>query len=495
LALRQVLHRILDKRKSRCPYEAEYSGCRFKTVQMMKQTLAAVPGGAAASPALHGVVCCALFGLALSSCGGVKPVGPLQREASAGAAGGDMAPPEMAEVGSLAPGPGSVDAAADAAWQASTEPLYLLTTRLQNTAEAAHTFLLTVPEIGPGSTFSLEHAVEIESDTAAFGTRGRPFAYTASVSRPIVQRWRVAADGTLSEGPEVDFASLGMRRADSAGMLSFYSADKAYFCDPFEPSEIVIWNPETLEIRGTIPLDLPMLGTMRPQVVLSQRQDRLFAIASWQQEFARDWTHFGDHVQVVAIDPVSDTVVSRVDEPRCNAFSSVSTAADGTSYFSPAAYYAPLRALLGEPSGVETCALRIPAGAQSFEPGYGLDLSELAGGRPAGDFALVAEGRAFLRVWHSELVTPLTSGNANWETVLQEPGFLWWTWREGQAQAERVAEQEGSTVGQLLQVDGKTYTVTPAQSGSSRLMELASDGALRPALSGVGQILGVVRLR
>ncbi|MEN9896095.1 MAG: hypothetical protein RIR97_1947, partial [Pseudomonadota bacterium] len=91
-----------------------------------------------------------------------------------------------------------------------------------NTAEAAHTFLLTVPEIGPGSTFSLEHAVEIESDTAAFGTRGKPFAYAASVSRPTLQRWRVEAEGALSAGPEIDFASLGMRRADSAGSLSFY---------------------------------------------------------------------------------------------------------------------------------------------------------------------------------------------------------------------------------------------------------------------------------
>ena len=239
-----------------------------------------------------------------------------------------------------------------------------------------------------------------------------------------------------------------------------------------------------------------MLGTLRPQVVLSQRQDRLFVIASWQQEFARDWTQFGDRVQVLAIDPASDSVVSRVEETRCNSFSSASSAADGTTYFSPAAYYAPLRSLLGEQSGVEPCALRIMPGAESFDAGYGLDLSALAGGRPAGDLSLVGEGRAFLRVWHSELVTPLAEGNANWESVLQEPGFQWWTWQLGAAEAEPIAGQQGSLVAPLIHVDGKTFTTTrSAADGTSQLQELSPEGELRPGLSGVGQILGVFRVR
>lgn len=442
-----------------------------------------------------------LVGGVLVGCGGVKPVGPLQQQGEAsepdgsgelsGEAGGDLS----GELGALSPGEDGA-AAADAAWQASTDPLYLVTTRLQHTGQAAHTFLLTVPAIDAGTSFTLEQAVEVAADTAAFGARGKPFAFVASTSGPTVQRWRVAADGTLSAGSHADFASLGMRRADFAGSLSFHSADKAYFCNQFEPSEVVIWNPETLEIRGTIPLELPVLGTLRPQVLLSQRQDRLFVIVSWQQEFARDWTHFGDHVQVLAIDPATDTVVSRVDEPRCNSFSLASTAPDGTTYFSPAAYYAPLRPLLGAPSGVESCLLRILPGAESFDAAYGLELSELTGGRPTGDLALVAEGRAFLRVWHSELVTQLSDGNANWEAVLQEPGFQWWTWRVGEPEAEPIAEQQGTTVGPLLQIDGKTYTTTLSADGSSsQLVELTAEGTLRPGLSGLGQILGVFRLR
>ena len=95
--------------------------------------------------------------------------------------------------------------------------------------------------------------------------------------------------------------------------------------------------------------------------------------------------------------------------------------------------------MLGDARGVEGCALRIQPGADRFEPGYTLDLAAITGGRPAGDVALVGDSTAFLRVWHAELVTPLSPDGSNWESVLQEPGFLWWTWRMGAELPVRAA--------------------------------------------------------
>jgi hypothetical protein len=94
------------------------------------------------------------------------------------------------------------------------------------------------------------------------------------------------------------------------------------------------------------------------------------------------------------------------------------------------------------------------------------------------------------------LVTSLAAGNANWETVLQEPGFLWWTWRVGEPEAERVANQQPSLVAPLLHVDGKTYTTTRSADGaSSVLVELTAEGTVQPGLSGPGELLGVFRAR
>jgi hypothetical protein len=431
-----------------------------------------------------------VFALALGSgmaCGSAKPLGTAQPRPELG--------PETAD--EMATSAEDEAAAEIAAWATSGEPLYVVTTRVKTTGDLYQSFLLTVPEIGPGTSFGLEQAVQIDSDSGAFGALGKPYVYAASASTPTVARWRLTAEGSVEEGAQLSFASVGMRRADSAGSLSFFAEDKAYFCNQFDPSNVVIWDPQTMSIRGTIALELPVQGRMKPQVVLSQRADRLFAIASWQDTFAGDWTHFGDHVQVISIDPETDSVMGRVDEPRCNSFSWVSATSDGTAYFSAASYFAPLRPLLGAPSGVEACALRIMPGADRFEQGYGVDLDSLTGGRPAGDLFLVSDTTAFLRVWHSELVTPLSPGNANWEAVLQEPGFLWWSWRVGSADAQQVPDQRPSGDAQMFVVDGKTYTPTLSEDGGSSVLEELEpeDGVLRAGLTGPGQIVGVFRVR
>lgn len=416
-------------------------------------------------------------------CGSAKPLGRAQLPAELPLPGAE---------GSL----DDLQLSEDPSWLASEEPLYAVTTRITTTSEAKHSFLLTVPAIGPGTSFDLEHAVDLEADTPAFGTRGRPFAYVASASGPTVTRWRVQASGAFEQGQRISFESLALRHVDSAGALSFFAPDKAYFCNRFDPAEIVIWDPQTMRVRGTIPLGLPPAAQMRPQVVLTQRSDRLFAVVSWQEAHAYDWTRFGDHVQVISIDPATDSIVARVDEPRCNLISWVSAASDGAEYFSPASYYAPLRSMLGEGSGIEPCALRIQPGADRFDADYELRLASITGGRPAGDFFLVSDATAFLRVWHSELVTPLSMDNENWESVVQEAGFLWWTWQVGAEQAERVTGQRPSRDAQTFVVDGKTYTPTLSEDGSSSVLEeLDPRGELRPGLSGPGEIIGVFRLR
>ncbi|HEU4579247.1 MAG TPA: hypothetical protein VFS67_13375 [Polyangiaceae bacterium] len=426
------------------------------------------------------------------ACGSVKPLGlAAPREETA-----EPALEPTTDSMAVLPVDSSADAAGDAAWRASSEPLYVLTTRVSTTSGATHSFLLTAPSLEPEASFDLRRAVQLDTESPAFGVRGQPFVYTAAESQPTLLRWHVLEDGSLQQSSAISFSSAGLRRLDAAASLSFFASDKAYFCNRFDPSSIVIWNPETLEVRGTIELDLPVIGQMLPQVVLSQRADRLFAIVSWQQSFSTDWTRFGDHVQLIAIDTASDQIVSRVDEPRCNLLSASSSGSDGAVYFSPSSYYAPLRSMLGAARGVDDCALRIQPGSERFEPGYTLDLAALTGGRPAGDVALVSSDTAFLRVWHADLVTPLSPDGSNWESVLQEPGFSWWIWRLGAEQAEPIAEQKPSKDAQLFVVDGTTYTAVRSEDGSASVLEqLDPGGVLRPALSGPGEIYGVLRLR
>ncbi len=106
---------------------------------------------------------------------------------------------------------------------------------------------------------------------------------------------------------------------------------------------------------------------------------------SWQEDFSKDWSRFGDHVDLITIDPTTDAIVGRRSDPRGSYAFWGSLGSDGAAYFSPLSYYAPIRSMLGGDAGFASVALRVLPGEDAFDPGYTVDLSALVGGRPAGD--------------------------------------------------------------------------------------------------------------
>jgi len=167
------------------------------------------------------------------ACGSVKPLGRASpRQETPADADGEPTTDSMA----VLPGASRADAAEDAAWQASSEPLYVITTRVSTTGGAKHSFLLTVPSLGPEIHIDLERATRLDTESPAFGVRGKPFVYSAAESEPTLLRWRVQADGSLQQASAVSFASAGLRRLDAAASLSFFAGDKAYFCNRFDPA-------------------------------------------------------------------------------------------------------------------------------------------------------------------------------------------------------------------------------------------------------------------
>jgi hypothetical protein len=154
--------------------------------------------------------------------------------------------------------------------------------------------------------------------------------------------------------------------------------------------------------------------------------------------------------------------------------------------------------MLGDGRGVDSCSLRVVPPDSTFDRAYDVDLSALAGGRPAGSLFLVDDDTAFIRVWHSDLVTPLAADKSNWEEVLAEPGFLWWRWRIGDEQATPIADQSpaASEATGLFAVDGRKFVPrVDANYTETTLDELDPTGALAPALRGPGNVWGIARVR
>jgi hypothetical protein len=378
--------------------------------------------------------------------------------------------------------------------QPAREPLYIVTTTV-STGDTDQGYLVSLRSFDEGTTFDVSDAIEVPDSTIA-GKTGGGYLYVGSSAEPTITRWELQDDDSLEPGPTLSLVNFGLSRA-SVGDELFYSPQKAYLPDDAN-QQLVIWNPQAMEIVGTIPLGVDAEGDLQPSMSVTVRQDRVIVIVSWQGDFDGDWSLFGNRVRVISIDPETDSVVSAVDEPRCNYMFWGSTASDGTAYFSPLSYYAPIRSMLGDERGVDSCGLRIVPPDTDFDAGYEVSLSDLVGGRPAGNLFLVDDRVAFLRVWHSELVTPVTPDKSNWQDVINEAGFMWWRWPLGAAAAEPIAHQEpgASETPALFSVDGRKFLPRiAADYSSTTLDELDPSGALRPAVTGPGNIWGVVRLR
>jgi hypothetical protein len=377
-------------------------------------------------------------------------------------------------------------------------PLYVVST-VVSTEDTDVGYLVPVTSIGPGATFNLDNAIEVPP-SLAYAKPGSSVLYTATQNDPTITRWQLDAKGKLASENDtiISFANLGISHAWPLEASQVYSDEKAYFTDD-AAGRVVAWNPKTMEITGTIPLEIESEGALAPLLSLTVRQDRVFVVVSWEEDYEQgDWSRFGDHVRVYTIDPKTDEVIETSDEPRCNSLTWSFQQSDGTAYLSPMSWFAPIRSMLGPDHGVEPCGVRIVPRDSSFDRSYDVDLDALTGGRPTGNLFLVNDDVAFLRVWHEELVSPLDADKSNWEDVLGEAGFLWWKWELGSEAAKPIPDQApgASEVSGLLEVDRKRYLPRIASDYSeTTLDELDPAGALSPGLTGPGAIFSVVRLR
>jgi hypothetical protein len=399
-----------------------------------------------------------------------------------GSAGGDDAPGGAAGTSSETP-------------PVEASPLYVVSTTVF-AADIGKGYLVPIDALTPNTTFDLTNAIEVADNTGAASRPGTPYLYVGSSEEPTITRWELGDDGKLSKGPSVSFANLGLSSASVSSDL-FLSDEKAYMPDD-DNHQVVIWNPSTMQVIGAIPLETETEGALLPWMWVSVRPDRVLVSVSWEGDFSDDWSVFGDHVSVISIDPATDAIVDRVDDPRCNYLFWGSKTSDGTAYYSPFSYYTPIRSMLGGDLGPASCALRIPAGGNAFEDGYQIDLGALVGGRPAGNLFFVSDDVALIRAWHSDIVTPISEDRANWVDVINEAGFMWWRWQVGSTSAVQIPDQEpgASEITGAYRVDGRTFLPrVSADYTSTTLDEVDENGEFHPILSGPGNIWGLSRVR
>jgi hypothetical protein len=376
---------------------------------------------------------------------------------------------------------------------AATGPLYALGVRVR-TADSTTGFILTVPSIEAGTTWSLDDAVEVGRDAWLSGTDYDPEVLVASSQEPTISRWQVQDDGSLVENATLTFVNLGLSRSREArGSTSLYLENKAYFLS--SDGQIVVWNPRDMVIQGTIPY--AGLEGFTPEGLFTGNADRVLVSLTFTEDDPVDSTIYKANVRLLEIDPRTDQIVSETEEPRCNRLYSMSRAPDGTTYYTAPAADTPLRHMLGDGHGPRDCSLRIQPPSTTFDGSFNMDLTGLVEGRPAGGLVMVTDDVAFIRVWHEELAPTLAADKSNYSDLLFSSAYQWWRWELGSATAELSPDQVPTT-GQWdpFDVDGqKLLPVVASDFGSTQLVRLLPGGGMQPLISGPGTLLGIVRVR
>jgi hypothetical protein len=187
-------------------------------------------------------------------------------------------------------------------------------------------------------------------------------------------RYTVGADLALVAGPTISFANYGV-----SGSLAhvFISETRAYTPSP-QLDSVVVWNPQAMEITGTLPMDPPERPAGLETFFFDGRRvgDRvIWSLAS------TNFDGVSDHpaVAVAIASAFGDEPVQVVEDERCVGVDGTQVDAEGNYILRAGASWGTYAAYGERPEGVRTCLLRIRAGERQFDPDYLVDMRALTG--------------------------------------------------------------------------------------------------------------------
>jgi hypothetical protein len=375
------------------------------------------------------------------------------------------------------------------------DPLYIGTTRVF-TADSSQGYMYRFSSLDEGE-IDLKQAVELD-DAWVFGD-AKPYFFTATIFSPEIKQWSLDADGQFVPGPVVSFANEGVTGTYAAAFTPVYSAEKSYFVDSGS-AQVVVWNPKAVELIKTIPIDVDLPedhegpADLTPTVELTVQKDRLLVNVFWNS-FESGWTAMGAFTRLVVIDTETDEVVSSTDDSRCASLSPVGTTSDGVTYYTPWDYHVASRAVFGQDHGSASCAMRVKPSQDGYDEAYDVNLSDLVGGRPAGQAFLIDDEQMLLHVWDEKLSTATPE---NWvDDGRWQASYEWYRWTIGSDEASPLPKQEPSSEGGgWTKLDGRlfSYSANPEYSETT-LVELHDDGTTTPRLVIPGWTVATIRAR
>ena len=285
---------------------------------------------------------------------------------------------------------GTGDDGADKEWFVVSTQMY---------GDTTTSYLPVVSSLDVG-TISLENAKELDgrSSIAQIGK----WLFVAASTAPVVTRYSIEEDGSLTEDGRINFSNHGVPEffsIDAWGAV-FVNEEKAYIFNGNDGSH-VIWNPTTMKITGDIEgLDIVQEGYDMESVavVRGNRMYRVFTFLNYDT-----WEFLTEPQYLAVYDLESDELLSLEEETRCaQIYAMPSVDEQGNIYFSGHVWTPGLALTSDYP---KSCALRVKADEDSFDDEWQLNFAEdVTDGREAATLRYVGNGKALLDVFHDERV-------------------------------------------------------------------------------------------
>jgi hypothetical protein len=322
-------------------------------------------------------------------------------------------------------------------------------------------------------TINYTRAVELPGWADVWVHEGRVFV--SSGDAPTITRYAVGSDGTLTADGTLSFTSYGLIDA-AFWSNTFVAPDKGYMING--TSEYVVWNPETMEITGTIPF--PTIGEREGLIARAGTTDRsnvirdgkLYQPLYWGDE---DYVLFAPDSRIAVFDIATDTVETVIEAP-CSA-PDVGTLDDaGNLYFSTwtGGVYGPLQ--LDQPP---SCVTRIPAGSTTAEVAF--TFASVADGREGAAVRHIGGGRLVFPVFHHERVD-FDSGEDPWTLIGAKNWRLWSYDRQTGAAAVIDSVDWNSGAPYIFPVAGQTHLLIPGTDYASSTIYRLDEQAIATPL-------------
>ncbi|WP_437656497.1 hypothetical protein [Sorangium sp. So ce1182] len=369
------------------------------------------------------------------------------------------------------------------------EEAFVVATRVWDDT-ATNSYFHVVPSLEQGTVVDPSQAMEIPGSARLFAFADQGWFGVGDGESPTISHYTLDARDALVKGDAISLQPFGVQSLWQTNYL--VSPTKAYHPDR-AGEQLVVWNPTTMEVQGTIPLpDTSREGYLALYGYASiQRGKTLLFSVGWF-----DWTANDTilpETGLVAIDTETDTVVRFDVDDRCGGITESVEMASGDAYFVSSALAGAAHHL--ERLETEPCALRVLKDADSFDPDYVVRLGDLTDGAIAGDPIPAGRDSLFLRALDEDLTT-VGDETKSFEITGQK-AWRWWRWDTATGEATLVAELAPSPANvSWFDVDGRIFTIDEkTDSIESTLIELTAEGGPKLGLTTPGYLHGVTKVR